>query len=232
MIDDRENTSTGAILEEAVAVFRRNWPLLLITGAAAGLLQFVERFENRQKLYGTLGVAVTMLVAYAVSLTTQALVGRTVLLREQLADPGTPARYGAFLGASIAYVLGIGFGVVLLIVPGVLLMLRWVLATNFTLARGLAVGDALRASRDATAGRRGAIFGAIVVVTLCIYLPLYVLIRMAGGVGLDISADPVSVVGITRVAWAVLAGMAGMAFSVGAFSVLVGRAGHLREVFA
>lgn len=232
MIDDREDTRTGVILAEAVAVFRRNWPLLVIIGAAAGLMQFVERFENRQKVYGTLGVAVTMLVAYAVTLTTQALVSRTVLVREQLADPETPARYGAFLGASIVYVLGIGFGFVLLIVPGVLLMLRWVLAANFTLARGLSIGDALRASRDATAGRRGALFGAMVVFGLCIYLPLYILIRMAGGVGLDISADPVSVVSITRVAWAIVAGMAGMAFSIGLFSVLVGRAGHLREVFA
>ena len=232
MIDDHEEISTGVILAEFVAVFRRNWPVLLIAGAAAGLMQFVERFENRQRLYGTLGVAATILVVYAVSLTTQALVGRAVLVREQLADPGTPARYGAFLGASIVYVLGIGFGFVLLIVPGVLLMLRWILATNFTLARGLAVGDALRASRDATAGRRGAIFGAIVVLALCIYLPLYVLIRMAGGVGLDLSADPVSVVSITRVVWAIFAGMAGMAFNIGAFSVVVGRAGHLREVFA
>ena len=158
---------------------------------------------------------------------------RSVFERETIVAQDTPARLGAFVGTSVVVLLGTMFGMVLLIVPGVLLALRWTLAANFTLTSDMRVSEALRASRDATEGVRGEIFGAYVVWGLALYGPAIFLAIIAGG-GMESinSFDPSSAIGEIRVAWAVFSGMAGLALGLGIFSVLVGRHGRLSEVFA
>jgi hypothetical protein len=226
------DASSGAMLAEGVAILRRNWPLLLLAGACDALLEYAQQIEDRERLAGLAGV---ILVAVGVTLTqiaVQGVVGRNVLVRERMVDPSTPARFGAYMGVSVLVLLGIAFGFALLIVPGILLALRWALAANFTLTREMGLREALEASRDASNGHRGEIFGAYVVFGLAVYAPLLVLIPIAGGFDAFNSTDPGTVLGAMRVAWSTFMEMAGLALGIGLFSILVGRDGHLSEVFA
>jgi len=147
-------------------------------------------------------------------------------------EAGVPARYGAFIGVSIVITFGVAFGMVLLIVPGILLGLRWALANNFTLTREMGVRQALFASVEATEGHRVAIFGAYVVYGLGIYVPYFVLAEWIGSTQALGSVDPWSGLRMLRIAWASFAGIAGLALGIGLFSALVGRNGDLREIFA
>jgi hypothetical protein len=232
MPNDNTNVTSGVLLTEAVAVFKRNWPLLLIAGAVSALVQVGQNMEDREKLAGLAGVILVTLITMLASIGIQGVLARIVFVREEIVEPDVPARFGAFIGVSIVVLLGTMLGMLLLIVPGIMLALRWTLAANFTLTRDMGVGAALRASSGATEGLRGEIFGAYVVWGLALYGPAIFLAIISGGMDTINSLDPTSVLGAIRTAWAVFSGMAGSALGIGIFSVLVGRHGHLSEVFA
>ena len=224
--------SSGALLGESVAVFKRNWPLLLLAGAFEALCQFGQKVEDREKLAGVAGVLLVALFVIVAQMAVEGIVARSVFVREGIVDADVPPRFGAYMGVSILVELGVIFGMVLLIVPGVLLALRWVLAANFTLTREMGVRQAMEASRDMTDGHRGEIFGAYVVFGLVSYAPMLVLAPLAGGFRALNSTEPWSVLGASQAAWSVFAGLAGLALSIGIFSAFAGRRHRLQEVFA
>ena len=89
------------------------------------------------------------------------------------------------LGLLILWFLGVGFGWILLMVPGLMLMTAWSTALVALVAGDSGVIASLGRSRALTKGYRWAIFGTLLVALLIMYAPLLVfggaLISMSGG---------------------------------------------------
>jgi len=106
-------------------------------------------------------------------------------------------RWGSMLGFLILGGLGVGFGSILLIVPGVLLALRWsVSGPVLIMERGRSIGDAMGRSVDLTKGRRGSIFLLLLVYAVLFMIYEAVVLVAAGGVT-AIASKPVLVIVVT-----------------------------------
>jgi hypothetical protein len=68
------------------------------------------------------------------------------------------ARLGTMLLVSILMGIGVGVGLVLFIVPGVLLAIRWAVATPVVMLEGLGARSAMRRSQELVAGHRKDVF--------------------------------------------------------------------------
>ncbi|MBD2842094.1 glycerophosphoryl diester phosphodiesterase membrane domain-containing protein [Erythrobacter rubeus] len=87
-----------------------------------------------------------------------ALVGRTTA-------PGF-GRFWPWLGIYILYLLGIMFGLVLLIVPGLILGVRWAMALPLVVGSRLPAMDTFGESWEKTRGRSWSIFGSFVILVI------------------------------------------------------------------
>mgnify|MGYP003365250396 FL=1 len=161
-----------------------------------------------------------------------AVVTRRLLLGEGLTSAAVPARYGNYMLAALAVVLGGFVGALVLVFPGIMLLLRWSLSTSFTLARGMTAREALAASRDATKGHRWVLLGAWAVLWGLLLLPYGALIWSVNGFNQFAMMPVLSPMGVVKLVWTALATCGSLAFAVGAFSVLVGRSDRLSEIFA
>src|SRR4051794_36172026 len=72
------------------------------------------------------------------------------------------ARLGAMLWVSILMGVGVALGLFLLIVPGILLAIRWAVATPVVMLEGLGARAAMRRSRELVEGHRKAVFLVLV----------------------------------------------------------------------
>jgi hypothetical protein len=68
------------------------------------------------------------------------------------------SRLGSLLAASILMGIGVGLGLLLLIVPGILLAIRWAVATPIVMLEGLAARAAMRRSQELVQGHRKDVF--------------------------------------------------------------------------
>lgn len=229
--------TAGTLIGAGWQVLKRQWGLLAV---AALLVAFVQAGQRVLDGYGTnqpltkalpMLLLVTLLGAvlqYAI----HAIVARRVLLREGLAQPGVAPRYGHFVLVNLLITPAVLLGALLLVVPGILLLLRWFLASAFTLTRGMNALEALAASREATRGHRGAMLGALLAMA-AIWLVPYVLLIIGAGGFLAISTTPIfGAVGLVRLALTGLAGSLSLALGVGVFGELSHDKDPLSEVFA
>ena len=87
-----------------------------------------------------------------------------LLLKELMAAIGRPMRAGSrfwsFVGMSILAVIGTMIGFVLLVIPGIIVMVRWSAANGYVLNGEHSVTESLGASWEATDGHGLSIFGA------------------------------------------------------------------------
>jgi hypothetical protein len=81
----------------------------------------------------------------------------------------TRPRLPALIVAGILAALGIGIGLILLIVPGLYLLTRWVLITPTIVLEGRSAGESFTRSSELTAGQRWKVLG-VALVTLLIYV--------------------------------------------------------------
>lgn len=117
--------------------------------------------------------AIFQLVAAIVSvIATYFLVAKFLEMKGLLPDPST--RIWAYVGLSILSTLGMIVGFLLLIVPGLILMVRWSASTGYLIGGREGITDALGASWRATEGKGWSIFGAGLV--------LLIILAMVGGV--------------------------------------------------
>jgi glycerophosphoryl diester phosphodiesterase family protein len=68
------------------------------------------------------------------------------------------SRLGSMLAVSILMGIGVGLGLVLLIVPGILLAIRWAVATPVVMLEGLGARAAMRRSQELVRGHRKDVF--------------------------------------------------------------------------
>lgn len=113
----------------------------------------------------------------------QYLVTRRVMEEHGLLSSGAggyrATGFGAVFGVCLLSNLGIILGLVLLIVPGVFLAIRWFAAVPALLGEEASVTGALGESWEKTKGHGGAVFGAM----LLVYLPLLAAIGLAFAIG-------------------------------------------------
>lgn len=83
------------------------------------------------------------------------------------------------LGLSLLATLGIMVGLVLLIVPGILLLLRWAVAVPVLVQEKRSIFDSMARSRDLTKGSRWALLGLWLIVTVASALVGLVINRVA-----------------------------------------------------
>jgi Membrane domain of glycerophosphoryl diester phosphodiesterase len=67
-------------------------------------------------------------------------------------------RLGSMLGVSVLMGIGVGLGLVLFVVPGVLLAIRWAVATPIVMLEGLGPRAAMRRSQELVEGHRKDVF--------------------------------------------------------------------------
>ncbi|MFL0356885.1 glycerophosphoryl diester phosphodiesterase membrane domain-containing protein [Erythrobacter sp. GH1-10] len=136
-------------------------------------------------------------------------------------------RFWPWIGIYILTMLGILFGLVFLIVPGVILAIRWLIALPLVIEGRLPAMDTFGASWEMTRGRSWSIFGAgliLLIIKMVIGGILGGSTLLFGGTA-SIGAAVVSAISeaISTIIFA--------AFAVGAYRLLRDDAGELAEVF-
>ena len=130
----------------------------------------------------------------------QALRGRQVPMAECLSQG--LSRLGAVLGVAILSGLGIAFGMVLLIVPGLILATMWAVAIPIAVVEKMGVTASLSRSSALTRERRWRVFGAILVSGLLAILVSVAIGGSAGGLAYAISGGVGSSL-VVVVSWAI-----------------------------
>lgn len=106
----------------------------------------------------------------------------------RLADRAT--RIWAYVGAMFLATLGMIGGFLLLIVPGIILLVRWSATSGYLIERRLGVIDCFKASWDATRGSSWPIFFA----GLVLFIGLVIAGGIVGGIGYAVSSELVTAI--------------------------------------
>ena len=155
-MQDRE--SAGYLLGETGGLMRVNAPLALAAMAAMTILGVgSDLYPDFARLAGIASLVVNLVLQYE---TTSAL-----LVHYGLFDGGPQRRrLWALLGLNLLSGIAILFGLVLLILPGLYLLVRWSAAVPALIAEDSGVTDSLRLSAEAVQGRFWHVFAAMAVV--------------------------------------------------------------------
>lgn len=89
--------------------------------------------------------------------------------------------------------LGVGLGMLLLLVPGLILLVRWYVAVAVRVVEPVSVMEAMRRSADLTEGRRWEIFGAIIILFVIMFVlqSIFMVFNiMLVGAGSGFNPDP------------------------------------------
>ncbi len=108
----------------------------------------------------------TNLLANIISFVASYFVQRIGLERLGLRASGAPGRFGAIFGLNFLSGLGIVLGLIALVVPGIILTVRWWAADPIVLAEPIGVDDALRRSWRATRTSFWPILRALAAITV------------------------------------------------------------------
>ncbi|QFT77627.1 glycerophosphoryl diester phosphodiesterase membrane domain-containing protein [Erythrobacter sp. THAF29] len=137
------------------------------------------------------------------------------------------SRFWPWIGIYILATLGITFGFLFLIVPGIIIAIRWLIVLPLVIEGKLPAMDTFGESWELTRGRSWSIFGAAVI----LFIGLAVIGSVLGGVSSLVG-------GISSIPAAVVSGFAEAlstavftAFAVGAYRLLRDDTEELAEVF-
>lgn len=117
---------------------------------------------------------------------TYLLMARLLAARGRLRASG--ACFWPYLGMAILSMIAVVLGLLLLIVPGIILLVRWSAASGFVVGAGEGVTRSLSASWDATRGHSWAIFFAAIILFFGVALGSGLAAAIFGLVG-DVVAD-------------------------------------------
>lgn len=161
MIAERE--SAGYLLRETVNLLRSNGGLAL---AALGVMTLIgaasDLYPSATRLVNFASIFVNLFLQYQISL---ALLGHYDLLHGYSGQ----RRIWTLLGLNILSGLGIVLGMILLIIPGIYLMVRWSAAVPALIAEEVGVTESMGRSAKAVEGRFWHVLGALLVIwTICI----------------------------------------------------------------
>ncbi|MER9251135.1 hypothetical protein NKI59_04880 [Mesorhizobium sp. M0598] len=112
------------------------------------------------------------------------------------------------LGVGLLVVLGAGLGLILLVIPGIILWLRWLVAVPVLVQERVGVSGSMARSGELTKGSRWALFGlffVLIVASVAIQLALESAVEPLGGIVRAVVATLVSTISsmVTSIATAV-----------------------------
>ncbi len=167
--EGRRQFDLGRILERTFGAIGANgFPLLLMAVIFVGLPHAALAWGQSQYIAGsdmmTAGVVVTVIgfvVGIVCNVILQGIVAHTVVadLQGRKTTPGESLgvalrSFWVLLGVGIVSGLAMMLGLVLLVIPGILIFLIWLVAAPVVVAEGAGVGRALQRSRDLTRNNR------------------------------------------------------------------------------
>ncbi|MEL7719375.1 hypothetical protein AAG604_05160 [Citromicrobium bathyomarinum] len=182
----------------------------------------------------TLGLAATLyqllgLVLYVVA--------AFFLLRQMLEQIGRPARGGNLLRyvvMSVLAMIGLMIGFVLLVIPGLILLVRWSAANGFLLSGAKGITGALGASWEAT-GRRGwSIFGAGLVLWIGLAVLSSIVVGIVAATGFTASGGFSPLFGVAMTVSGLIEAFnnaASFAFSIAVFHLVAPADTSVADVF-
>ncbi len=210
-----ERFDMGRVASRTFGVIGRNFVVfVLLALVMAGLPQAITRYFAQARpaglgleasllsiVFGLVGfIALSVLQAALVHGTLSDLNGKKASFGDCLA---TGIRFlWPVLGVSILTGIAIGFGFLLLIVPGVLLGLAWCMNVPAVVVERKGVMESFGRSADLTRGYRWPIFGLAVVYVLAVWIIDAVAIALTGG--LNLAALARSGAGFNVAEWVVL----------------------------
>lgn len=151
------------------------------------------------------------------------LVTRYLLARGRFAGGN---RFWPYLGMAVVAGLAIVLGIVALVVPGIILMVRWSAAVGFLVGDGASVGESLGASYRATEGHGWSIFFA----GLAMMIGFVVISALVAGLFMAVGWLEAPAVASTIVNS--LARAFTLAFGIGVYCLVHLGTRNLQEVFA
>lgn len=181
--------SLGELLDRTFHLYRSNFGLFVGIAAVAYLPLFVIRVgfgllqtsalkgqvgATAAFAIGALAAALCYLasVAAAQAATVTAVssihLGRTLTIRETYAR--VKGKIVRVVLTIVGLGIGVGIGLLLLIVPGIILFLMWSLTIPVVVLEDADLFEALRRSRELTAGHRGRVFLIVLLFALLTYI--------------------------------------------------------------
>ena len=205
--------STGELLDRTFSLYRSHFALFLGIFALPHLfvlafqcLAFAFRTPGNQvrnaftaAIFGLLAVLLSMVVSAASQAATVVAVSNVHLDRPAgVMDSFSKVKsqIGGVIWLSIAVGFLVGLACLALIVPGILLMIRWSLAVPAKVLEDKSTGDAMSRSTELTKGNRGRIFVIwllFVVLSIGFSLLLQWPIQVAAGVSRQVALQNVAV---------------------------------------
>lgn len=201
------DVSIGRVFELAVATIRHNPIVTLLLaflfGTIPGLLLAYASSQLEAAATGApfgtsfwLTILMSMVLGMVITALTQAVLTRAVVAQAEgrRADLGESITAGIavllpLIGLAILYSLGVALGLALLIVPGIMLMVAWIVAVPALIEERQGIFGAFQRSRDLTRGARWRIFGILLVLG-AIYLLVTYAVEATAGVSQD--SDPIA----------------------------------------
>jgi hypothetical protein len=197
------------VLKHATTIFRRDAFKIMLLSALfvalpdRGMNALTGVFSRPETGYAAPNTWIMLLVSLLVSMlgsvALQAAISRSALSGLEgphaagAASFGGPRDYLTLLALGVVTSLGILGGFVLLVIPGVILSLAWMVVVPAMVTERLGVWDAIRRSNRLTGERRGAIFGLSLAVGLVWFVFAWLIQLAASAVGnpvVDAIAEP------------------------------------------
>lgn len=204
----RQRLDIGKVTEDAFGVLADNWlPFLLaavlLTGLPTiitGLAQILSKANAAFTLLSLLG-SIANLVGLTI-LQGGLIYGSMRTLNGSPATLGECLRVGVktwlpMLGLFILMGLAVGLGFILLVVPGILLALRWSVAAPALVMEGRGIQDSMGRSAALTEGRRGSIFLLFLVLWIVVLVCEAAVFGVAGGFRGLMTMPPIITLGVS-----------------------------------
>jgi len=208
----REALNMGRVVSKTSGAIGRNGSTLFVLALVLGVApQLAASFLQARANPATSGLPgggftgpffITILISSVLSILLQAAVIRGVLddlngRRPQIADCLSAGLKVILPLLAIGIVSGtaIGLGFILLIVPGVILAMRWLVALPVRVAEGPGVFAALARSTQLTKGNRWALFGLVFGYWVVIWITMAVLLGSAFAVSFSATNPRAAVTG-------------------------------------
>lgn len=218
-VNDAVGTRLGQIMDESMRLARAAWKAVLLYVVVLSVVGIVidqmEEAASANLLFSVTSVALGFL------LTVQ-------LLRDGgLAPSGLQAGFGSYFGLAIVSGLGMALGLLLLVIPGLILFVRWAPAYGYVMGEGTGITDGLGKAWQQSAPHFWPIALAMLV-PVGFNLAALVAYALAGDdqgiVNMPLSA-------VANIALSV-AGAAITAVGIAAYSLLRNRSDEIAEIFA
>ena len=136
-------------------------------------------------------------------------------------------RIWPWIGIYILSLLGIVFGIVLLVVPGIILAVRWAVVLPLVIEGKIPAMDTFGESWSLTRGRGWSIFGAAVILVIGMWIVAAIIAGFAFATGGLFATGAVIAGAISETFFSAVF----IAFSVGAYRLLRDDSEELAEVF-